>query len=52
MPNTHYCKHNKLSKTMGVTIVLNGRNNKFTVPISHLAMKSWIHRLIVCRKTE
>ena len=32
MPKTHCGKHNKLSKTMGVIIGLNGRNNKFTVP--------------------
>ena len=31
MPNTHCGKHNKLSKTMGVTTGPNGRNNKFTV---------------------
>ena len=33
MPNTYCGKHNKLSKTMEVTIGLNGRNNEFTVPI-------------------
>ena len=32
MSNTHCGKDNKLSKTMGVSIGLNGRNNYFTVP--------------------
>ena len=32
MPDIHCGMHNKLSKTMGVTIEVYGRNNYFTVP--------------------
>ena len=40
MSHIHCEMHNKLSKTMGVTIGVYGINNYFTVPLRHYLFKT------------